>query len=249
MPATTTIASAACKLGQPRRQAVRPGHADVVDHRHAHAHPIERFAGFLGHRQVARAGRDDGDPSVRLRSPHVGTDCGIGDFESAFVCPCPLNPGQPAASARVRCSGPWGNSASSARPPIRPRSAWPARPGRVASKGRDDLAERFGRLALAEDHLGEAAAAAAIEGRAWRSPGLADRSTSRRQPNAGQTVGREFAGRRSSRASEISFCGSMTPVYRRPAAPDRRPTAAAPRCWARARRSQLPAPLPKDVAE
>ena len=44
---------------------MRPGHADVVNHRHAHAHPVERFAGLFGDRQVAGAGRDHRDPGRR----------------------------------------------------------------------------------------------------------------------------------------------------------------------------------------
>ena len=45
---------------------MRPGHADVVNHRHADAHPIERFAGLFGDRQIAGAGGDDGHEWLRI---------------------------------------------------------------------------------------------------------------------------------------------------------------------------------------
>ena len=45
---------------------MRPGHADIMNHRGFDAHPGEGFASFFGHRQIARAGGDDGDTSRRV---------------------------------------------------------------------------------------------------------------------------------------------------------------------------------------
>ncbi len=44
------------EIGESSRKTVRTGDTDIVDHGHRDAHPIERFAGFLGDRQVAGAG-------------------------------------------------------------------------------------------------------------------------------------------------------------------------------------------------
>ena len=46
---------------KPGQQALRAGDADVDDDVGGSSHPVERFAGFFGDGQIARAGGDDGD--------------------------------------------------------------------------------------------------------------------------------------------------------------------------------------------
>ncbi len=50
----------------PREHPVQAGHADVVHAFHAVAHDFGGDGGFLGHRQIARAGADDGDEAGAL---------------------------------------------------------------------------------------------------------------------------------------------------------------------------------------
>ena len=54
------------KRFHPREHPVQAGHADVVDALHAVAHDFGGDGGFLGHRQIARAGADDGDETGAL---------------------------------------------------------------------------------------------------------------------------------------------------------------------------------------
>ena len=56
------------ELGEPGRESMGPGDADVLDERGADAHPIERFADFFDDRLIAGAGRDHGDPGYARRS-------------------------------------------------------------------------------------------------------------------------------------------------------------------------------------
>jgi hypothetical protein len=46
---------------------MRPGNADVMNHRHSNAHPIERLSGFFRNWQITRTRCDDGHTAQRGR--------------------------------------------------------------------------------------------------------------------------------------------------------------------------------------
>ena len=60
MPAHDDHGRHSFKLMQPFPQPVRPGDADIMNHPHLDAHPVERFASFLSNGYVGGAGRDNG---------------------------------------------------------------------------------------------------------------------------------------------------------------------------------------------
>ena len=67
MPATTTMTFALWIISRRASIRCKPGHADVVNALDAVAHDFGGDGGFLGHRQIARAGANDGDEPGALR--------------------------------------------------------------------------------------------------------------------------------------------------------------------------------------
>ena len=137
------------KLRQPLGQPVRPGDADVKDHRHFDAHPLERLAGFFGNWQVARAGRDDGDISGRTGRLAILLGQRLSRQRNAKRAGHWVVAGR--GKLRRKLGGLLGGDASGQH--VDPLGHLP----------REDLGERGHGLALAKNHFRIPAAAAAIE--------------------------------------------------------------------------------------
>ena len=60
------------EIRKSRGQPLWPGHPDVVNHRHAHAHPVERLASFFRYRKVTGPSRYHRDKRFRISPALVG---------------------------------------------------------------------------------------------------------------------------------------------------------------------------------
>ena len=130
-------------------QPVRAGHAHVLDHRHRRAGPERRFAGLLGHRQVARARGDD---------RHFSLTSGV-VFALFLTVPSSVGNSERAADRVV--SG--GRIFPQQFGGLLRRDAGGQRVGPVIDQGIENLHHRGGGLSFGEDHLGKSAAPRAVE--------------------------------------------------------------------------------------
>ena len=135
MPATTTTTSARSRSGITGREAVQPGDADVLVHRHVGAEQLRSDPGLVHHRPVGRAGRHDQHPTAPLERVALHPDR-AGELVLERV-------GQRVADGRAHLRiGPRDQDARGAGLGERPR----------------DRGGLLGRLAGPEDHLRRALA-------------------------------------------------------------------------------------------
>ena len=140
MPATAITQSARSQVGQRGREAVEPGDAGVLVHRHLRAEQLGADARLVHRRAVRGARRDDHDVPARAAAARARSR------RSARA--------RAPASRRRRAATAARTSASA-----RVTRMLPAPP---SSSARDDLRDLLGRLALGEHRLGRALAQLAV---------------------------------------------------------------------------------------